>query len=154
MGKAQDKYRSTKVKEILLSIPREYEQNLLDAVSKCGVSRAGYVKQALIEQLEEAGYLLPENENSTREITKVIDGKMYNTSTATVVCRQLSSSAPSEPLVVNTPYQKQNGEFFFVQTGGGRSECVAPTTEAEAKSFAEKAMTGKEYVAYFGEVSE
>lgn len=154
MGKAQVKYEQKTYNKYTFSVPKEYEAAFRDAIDKTGCAKAEYVRQALIEQLEEDGYLLPEKENSTREITKVIDGKMYNTSTATVVCRQLSSGAPSEPLVVNTLYQKQNGEFFFVQTGGGRSECVAPTTESEAKSFAEKAMTGKDYVAYFGEVSE
>ena len=154
MGKAQDKYEQKTYNKYMFSVPKEYEAAFRDAIDKTGCAKAEYVRQALIEQLEEDGYLLPEKENSTREITKVIDGKMYNTSTATVVCRQLSSNTPSEPLVVNTLYQKKNGEFFFVQTGGGRSECVTPTTEAEAKSFAEKAMTGKDYVAYFGEVSE
>lgn len=152
MGESKNGIKNTK--EVMFSLPKIYEEAFFAALEKSAKTRTDYVKQALIEQLEEDGYLLPENENSTREITKVIDGKMYNTSTATVVCRQLSSGAPSEPLVVNTLYQKQNGEFFFVQTGGGRSECVTPTTEAEAKSFAEKAMTGKDYVSYFGEVSE
>lgn len=100
---------------------------------------------------------------------KIINGKMYNTETATVKGEYSNSYSVSDfKYFEETLYQKKTGEFFLYGEGGPLSpykevlgdngatggEKIVPLTEDKAKKWAEEKLTADEYIAIFGEVEE
>ena len=99
---------------------------------------------------------------------KIINGKLYNTETATGLARYSNDGGWRDfSHFVETLYRKKTGEFFLHGDGGGmtryaaieqdgrtRGEKIFPLTEAEAKDWMEKYATVDEYVAVFGEPEE
>ena len=84
---------------------------------------------------------------------KIINGRKYDTLTATYICRGFFGNFGSKCV---TLYQKENGEFFEHHTLNefGFREWIEPVDEKEAKRFAEEQMTGYGYEKVFGEVEE
>jgi len=84
---------------------------------------------------------------------KIINGRKYDTNTATEVCRGYFGNFGSKKVVL---YKKKNGEFFEHHTLNefGFREWIEPVDEKEAKRFAEEQMTGDDYEKFFGEVEE
>lgn len=100
---------------------------------------------------------------------KVIDGKLYNTETATMVASWSNGyyigdlKHMSEEL-----YQKRTGEYFLYGVGGpmtkyaiscGNSswsggDAIIPVTEQAAREWAEEHLDGDEYIKIFGPVPE
>jgi len=99
---------------------------------------------------------------------KIINGKLYNTETAT----ELGSYWNGYPhgdfsFVMETLYIKKTGEYFLHGEGGplteycnyvGNNRCfgsdICPYTKAEAKEWAAKVLSVEEYEKIFGEVEE
>lgn len=99
----------------------------------------------------------------------IINGKMYNTETATVKGEYKSRYSYGDfKYFEETLYQKKTGEFFLYGEGGGLSpykevveengatngEKIIPLSEDEAKKWAEEKLTADEYIELFGEVEE
>lgn len=100
---------------------------------------------------------------------KIIDGRMYNTDTATCVatydngCSYDDLDYISEDLFI-----KKNGEWFIYGAGGARTNysvscgsnwwrggsSIIPLTEEEAKEWLEEHDFVDEYIKYFGEPEE
>lgn len=99
---------------------------------------------------------------------KIINGKKYDTETATEICE-------NEPIPNRTNfywyrevlYKKKNGEFFIYGNGGPASKycesgrnwaCtgskILPLSEQDAKYFVERFGTVEIYEALFGETEE
>lgn len=100
---------------------------------------------------------------------KIINGKMYNTETATVKGEYSNSYSVSDfKYFEETLYQKKTGEFFLYGEGGPLSpykevlgdsgatggEKILPLSLDEAKKWAEENLTADEYIGIFGEVEE
>ena len=100
---------------------------------------------------------------------KVINRKMYDTDTANLVGEYEYSSSNDLKWVFEELYQKKNGEFFLVCSGGpfskygvkcdtntwkGTFDNVFPLGIEDAKDWAEKHISGTRYVELFGEVEE
>lgn len=99
---------------------------------------------------------------------KIINGKKYDTATATEVafaCNGLSSRDFGH--WSETLYRKKTGELFLYGEGGPASkyaercpdgwyggEEIFPLGEEAAKKWAEKHLGGDEYETIFGEVDE
>ena len=84
-------------------------------------------------------------------MNKIINGKKYNTDTATKIAYQYHNGD------CRTLYCKKNGEFFLHYENpvyGGVEESIRPITIGEAKTFAEDNLTGEEYEKIFGSVEE
>lgn len=99
---------------------------------------------------------------------KIIDGKMYNTETATNK-GEWNNGIYSNDFrnCSETLYQKKTGEFFLHGSGGamskyaetfGNNTCgmsvIIPLSEVEAQNWVELHLDVDEYVAIFGEVAE
>ena len=98
----------------------------------------------------------------------IINGKKYDTKTATAVAEISYSNPFDHRYYEETLYQKKTGEFFLYGYGNclsryqrqvGRNEWaggerIMPFTENEAKEWAEENCSGDEYIDIFGEVSE
>lgn len=84
---------------------------------------------------------------------KIIDGKKYDTTTATEICAGFFGNFNCKKV---TLYQKQNGEFFehHELNEFGFREWIEPISKIEAMRFAEEQMDVAEYELVFGEVSE
>lgn len=100
-------------------------------------------------------------------MNKIINGKRYDTETATLKGRYDYSNRGSFEFWKEELYQKKTGEWFlygeghalskYSDCGGGRSwgiEKIIPYTEDEAKKWAEKYMPADEYESLFGKVDE
>ena len=99
---------------------------------------------------------------------KIINGKMYNTETATKLGAWDSGDVGSLYYAEETLYQKRTGEFFLFGDGGpgtryakrvGNStwcggEMIIPLTYQEAADWAEKHLDADKYQEIFGPVSE
>ena len=98
---------------------------------------------------------------------KVINGKMYDTETATLLGRVTRGEPRSWNFSEECLYRKKNGEYFFQFDGEVFSDSLAhiyphnfggerivPTAEKYAMLWAEENFDGDEYVEYFGEVEE
>lgn len=100
---------------------------------------------------------------------KVINGKLYNTETA----RKCGEYEPTPyrsdfHWFCESLYQKKTGEFFLHGDGNAASpyskscgqnewcgaEIIKPMSYTEALEWAEKHLTGDEYIAIFGEPEE
>lgn len=86
---------------------------------------------------------------------KVINGKMYDTDTATVVAENTEYD-DEQPYSKVTLYKKKTGEFYFFceKFTEDKNIWIEPILEDEAKEFAEKALDGDQYEAVFGKVEE
>lgn len=100
---------------------------------------------------------------------KIINGKMYNTETATELCYTNNGLGINDfNYIEEGLYKKKTGEFFLAGNGGAmtkyahhcadRTSCagkaIFPLTEAEAKEWAEKHMNIEKYIEVFGEPEE
>ena len=99
---------------------------------------------------------------------KIIDGRMYNTETATELGDFWNGLGASDfNSLSETLYRKKNGEFFLYGEGGamskysqlfGNESCggeeIIPLTEEQAKHWAEKNLDADKYIEIFGEPEE
>lgn len=99
---------------------------------------------------------------------KIINGKKYDTTTATRVGSYSFSNSRDFNHFSEELYCKTTGEYFLYGEGGPNSkysrtvgqnewsggEEITPLTEEEARKWAEKHLTGDEYEDIFGEVEE
>lgn len=92
---------------------------------------------------------------------KIVNGKMYNTSTAEYIASNGSRGlSPSDfNYVENDLYKKKTGEFFitkgfYVMCEGWKSEIKTNVTEKEVKKFLENGNHIEEYEKLFGEPEE
>lgn len=100
---------------------------------------------------------------------KIINGKKYNTDTATFI-KEYSCDYGVDSLdgYFEELYRKRTGEYFLYGDGGARSpyskstscnswvgcEDIIPLTNNEAREWGEKHLTCDEFEAEFGEVEE
>ena len=98
---------------------------------------------------------------------KIINGKMYNTETATMVAERESGFVSDFAHFTESLYLKKTNEFFLHGEGGPASrycehamggyvggESIIPLTVDEAKEFVEKYAEVETYIDLFGEVEE
>lgn len=100
---------------------------------------------------------------------KIINGKMYDTDTATLVADYSNNLSYRDfGWLVENLYQKRTGEFFLYGEGGGLtkyahhfangSRCegsrIIPLTLAEAKEWVEQKCDVHTYIEVFGEPEE
>lgn len=101
---------------------------------------------------------------------KVINGKMYNTETATCIGCKCTNALSQRDFRYREEklYQKRTKEFFLYGEGGALTEyaeyvtgCgytygekIIPLSEEEAKEWVEKNMDADEYVKLFAECEE
>lgn len=99
---------------------------------------------------------------------KIIDGRMYNTFTATPISTWCNGQYGNTTYVEETLYKKRNGEFFLYGLSGaggkyaeridennysGGSKIIT-FTESKAKEWLETFGTTEEYIKAFGEPEE
>ena len=99
---------------------------------------------------------------------KIIDGKKYDTSTATLIAQRKTNLDEDELREEEYLYRKKTGEFFIHARGGESSvyfvldensdpipaEHIIPLSIDDAKRYCEYVLTGEEYIAVFGDVEE
>lgn len=100
---------------------------------------------------------------------QIINGKMYNTETATEVASWWNGYSRRDfKFCEETLYLKRTGEFFLYGEGGAMSKysescgqnCwvggsqIIPLTIDKAKQWAEKHLDADEYISLFGEPEE
>lgn len=99
---------------------------------------------------------------------KIINGKMYNTGTATFLGRCLSNDGDWMHRCLEKLYRKTTGEYFLYGEGGpatayaeqdGDNSWSAGTgirllSESEAHEWAEENLSTDEYIAAFGTPEE
>ena len=99
---------------------------------------------------------------------KVINSKLYNTQTATMLASYENHYLPNDfHYVEEALYRKKTGEFFLYAYGGALSiyaehfergfrgsERIIPLTEDEAREWAEAYADADTYMEIFGEVEE
>lgn len=100
---------------------------------------------------------------------KIINGKLYNTETATIVGEWENDYYINDFRYCEEKlYRKRTGEYFLSGEGGPLSKYrksygdnswgygyeITPLSEKEAKQWAEDRLSADEYIAEFGEVEE
>ena len=99
---------------------------------------------------------------------RIIDGKLYNTETATLIGSDGFSYPGDFHYWEETLYQKKNGQFFLVGEGGPLTryreqtetnawtdgKILNPLSLAEAQEWAEQHISVNKYIEVFGEVEE
>ena len=100
---------------------------------------------------------------------RIINGKMYNTETATEIVHYNNGLPYSDfNYFEESLYKKKTGEFFLAGSGGAMTkyarhgtdgtsfegEAIFPLTEAQAKNWAENHMSAEKYILTFGEPEE
>jgi len=100
---------------------------------------------------------------------KIINGKLYNTETATLVAEWCNNYSTTDfNYCDESLYRKRTGEYFISGAGGpltqysrscgnnswGYGSEITPLTKKEAKQWAEDKMSADGYIAEFGEVEE
>lgn len=99
---------------------------------------------------------------------QIINGKMYNTATATLVADHQYSNRREWDYENEELYLKKNGEWFLFGEGGSYSkyrkkcdpnhwcggEVIKPMTEQEARKWLEDNKCTSEYIEHFGEPEE
>ncbi|EOI55532.1 hypothetical protein [Enterococcus gilvus] len=99
---------------------------------------------------------------------KIIEGKKYDTETATLVAEYRMGNRSDFKGIEEKVYQTKKGQYFLYFWGGGYTkyrEEVAPRTysdsegiklitEAEAREFAIKHLDTEDFEEIFGEVEE
>ena len=112
--------------------------------------------------------LRKQKENEVFKIKKIINGKMYNTETATELGEFWNGLSTNDfRNLSETLYRKKSGEFFLYGQGGAMTEysrpvgnmtCggekIIPFTEEQAKRWAEERLNANEYIEIFGEPEE
>lgn len=98
---------------------------------------------------------------------QIINGKMYNTETATEIATRFNGCTGWEYLE-ETLYRKKNGEFFLCGSGGPMTEYVVqcgdnsytgstiikPFSISEAQKWTEEYASADTYIEFFGDVEE
>jgi hypothetical protein len=99
---------------------------------------------------------------------KIINGKKYDTETATELARESWNNRSDFNYCAETLYRKKTGEYFIYGQGGAMSryaiQCsggsrtsgyaITPVTETCARRWAEENMDGDRYEEVFGVVDE
>ncbi len=99
---------------------------------------------------------------------KIINGKVYDTSTAQAVCTWDNGVYGDINSVEETLYLKRTGEYFLLGEGGARTQyatacgdnswaggsMIIPLSWEAAREWAEEHMTSEDYEAAFGAVAE
>ena len=100
---------------------------------------------------------------------KIINGKVYNTDTATKIAEYENGSVTDGlHYYTETLYRKKTGEYFIHGEGGAATiygkrasydrwmsgERIYPIRYEEAKGWAEKHMDAESYIEEFGEIEE
>ena len=91
---------------------------------------------------------------------KIINGKKYDTTTATrIACdTNFRGSITETDYYTSDLFKKKTGEYFVYDFGNKWSkqagEKITPLTEQEAKQWCEEHLDGDEYEAIWGEVEE
>lgn len=100
---------------------------------------------------------------------EIINGKLYNTETATLVGEWWNKYSTNDfKYCEEKLYLKRTGEYFLHGEGGplsqyrescgnntwGYGEEITPLSEQEAMQWAEKHLSVNKYIALFGEVAE
>lgn len=99
---------------------------------------------------------------------KIINGKLYDTSTAHLVGSWDNNMGGTFDYVAESLYRKRTGEFFLHGEGGARSryaqlagenrwaggEAIIPLRWEAARQWAEEHLDADEYQAAFGEIAE
>ena len=91
---------------------------------------------------------------------KIINGKKYDTTTATRIARDTNfcGSTTESDYYASDLFKKKTGEYFVYDFGNSRSkqpgEKITPVTEQEAKEWCEEHLDGDEYEAIWGEIEE
>lgn len=100
---------------------------------------------------------------------KIINGKRYDTESATRLASYWNGLSSSDfGFIEETLYRKKTGEFFLHGEGGARTqysrrvgqnlwsggELLMPLTIEDAQTWAEEHLDGDEYEKIFGEVEE
>jgi alpha-mannosidase len=92
---------------------------------------------------------------------KIINGKKYDTETATCVFTDREDCLKERERAVESYYRKNNGEFFYHAQSYRdhgltelRDELIKPQTVQEVKKDLETRLTVEEYEAIFGTVEE
>ena len=100
---------------------------------------------------------------------KIINGKNYDTETATEIATQTNGVSYSDfRYVIEILYQKKTGEYFLYGEGGPLTKyaesagdnswrggkVITPFSEKEAKIWCEMNLDVDEYEEIFGEVEE
>ncbi len=85
-------------------------------------------------------------------IRKVVNGKLYDTGTATEIAANPFVDSFSD--CYETLNRKKNGEFFRVYINRDNTSCVIPVTLEEAQKICEDWLNGDDYMEIFGPVEE
>lgn len=100
---------------------------------------------------------------------KVLNGKMYNTETATIVGSWDNGCQVNDfAYCAETLYRSQKGTYFLhgesgaqgpyaEETGNGRyqnGEEIVPMKESEARAWAEEVLEADDFVRTFGDIEE
>jgi len=100
---------------------------------------------------------------------KIINGKKYDTDTATFICSYVFSNRMDFHFYRKALYQKKTGEFFFYREGGplscmaksygnnnvgGSDEFIPNVSKDEAIKFCEENMNVDDFEKKFGAVEE
>jgi len=99
---------------------------------------------------------------------KIINGRKYDTDTASALAVYSSGAATDLYYYEETLYIKKTGEYFLHGHGGPASvygsfsesgnkiggDLIIPFTEADAKAWAEKHISADDYCKIFGDVEE
>lgn len=110
-----------------------------------------------------------ENTMNERQMKKIIDGKLYNTATATIIAEYWNGLGSSDFRNISEElYRTKKGKFFIAGNGGpmtkysescgDNSRCggekIIPLSESEAREWLEEHGTTEDYIATFGEPPE
>ena len=99
---------------------------------------------------------------------KVINGKMYNTSTATLIGYEVAYDSDWMHRCREELYRKTTGECFLYGDGGpatrygctcsdgsmGAGQHILPLSESEAREWVEENLSTAKYIELFGEPAE
>ena len=99
---------------------------------------------------------------------KIINGKLYDTTTAQLVGSWDNNMGGTFDHAAESLYRKRTGEFFLHGKGGARSryatqcgygswgsgEAIIPLTWDSARQWAEEHLDADEYQAAFGQIAE
>lgn len=112
---------------------------------------------------------LEKNAMNSREMKAVIDGKLYNTQTATMLSAYSNGLGDRDFTHLSEElYRTKNGSYFLAGDGGPQTkyaescgnnsvcggEKITPLTEQEAREWMEAHADADDYVAAFGEPPE
>ena len=82
---------------------------------------------------------------------KIINGKMYNTETAKLICNREERDGCN--WYTGQVYKKNTGEYFLYEDNP-YMEHITPLSKEDAKQWIEIRGTVEEYIAEFGEPEE